>query len=482
MNKRRSVVTAIILFLLVFTTTVVYGAKGVTWLQKKNILPSFKESTEVYGEISEGCIYIGWKPIESSEIQGYKVVISENHPYPEYPLDGYLIYTIDPEVNRIKIDNSIAYTNGDFGKYLVPGKEYYFSVTAIYLNESKKGNAVKLTFPEPMAEEKEEIEYTASVISGTISDGGVILSFIPINDERLKGYKVVISEENPEPSYPEDGYYRYITDLSCDSVFIGADPKKNLVPGKEYYFSITAVYNQMNVAGNAVKLRLPETDKQFEARVEKEQIYLNWSQENAEDFQGYKIVISKNDETPAYPDDGYLYWITDPLKTTTVIDNKTEYHGGDIGGYLKPGESYYFSVTYVYKDRKEAAEAMYLKVPDGIYTPQQEVEQEKEVLAWVKDGVIKMSWSKGIGTGFQGYKVVVSKNDETPAYPDDGYLYWITDPLKTTTVIDNKTEYHGGDIGGYLKPGESYYFSVTYVYKDMKEAAEAVLITTPEGF
>ena len=136
----------------------------------------------------------------------------------------------------------------------------------------------------------------------------------------------------------------------------------------------------------------------------------------------------------------------------------------------------------MYKDRKEAAEAMYLKVPDGIYTPQQEVEQEKEVSAWVKDGVIKMSWSKGIGTGFQGYKVVVSKNDETPAYPDDGYLYWITDPLKTTTVIDNKTEYHGGDIGGYLKPGESYYFSVTYVYKDMKEAAEAVLITTPEGF
>ncbi|NLV36849.1 MAG: hypothetical protein GXY17_09285, partial [Clostridiaceae bacterium] len=63
---------------------------------------------------------------------------------------------------------------------------------------------------------------------------------------------------------------------------------------------------------------------------------------------------SKNDSTPSYPDNGYLYYITDANKTYAVIDNSTAYNGGDFGSYLTEGEMYYFSITALYNDRNVA--------------------------------------------------------------------------------------------------------------------------------
>lgn len=61
---------------------------------------------------------------------------------------------------------------------------------------------------------------------------------------------------------------------------------------------------------------------------------LIWQRISDQRFQGYKVVISRNNSRPAYPGDGYLYYITDRDVTTAVIDNEESYNSGDFGQYL----------------------------------------------------------------------------------------------------------------------------------------------------
>lgn len=77
-------------------------------------------------------------------------------------------------------------------------------------------------------------------------------------------------------------------------------------------------------------------------------ILLTWNMINDSDFAGYKVVISKNDSTPSYPSNGYLYFINDKNTTAQLINNNNDYNNGDFGSYLAIGENYYFSVTAVY--------------------------------------------------------------------------------------------------------------------------------------
>ncbi|MGE5473845.1 MAG: S-layer homology domain-containing protein [Ignavibacteriales bacterium] len=209
-------------------------------------------------------------------------------------------------------------------------------------------------------------------------------------------------------------------------------------------------------------------------------IVLRWNQIDDERLQGYKVVISKYNSAPKYPDDGYLYWITDKTKTYAVIDNKTAYNGGDFGKYLTPGSNYYFSVTAYYSDKKVPGNALYLKFPNMSSDEEDKPEYIKpKVTGTIDDGKIVLRWNQINDERLQGYKVVISKYNSAPKYPDDGYLYWITDRTKIYAVVDNSSGYNGGDFGGYLKSGEKYYFSITAVYNDCKIPGNVITITYP---
>jgi PKD repeat protein len=100
---------------------------------------------------------------------------------------------------------------------------------------------------------------------------------------------------------------------------------------------------------------------------------MNWQQINDADFLGYKIVVSKNNPDPAYPGDGYMFWITDRTLTTATLDSGNTYNGGDFGGHLVPGEKYSFSVTAMYQPYQPVAgNAVPLTFPGG-ETPDQPV-------------------------------------------------------------------------------------------------------------
>lgn len=106
-------------------------------------------------------------------------------------------------------------------------------------------------------------------------------------------------------------------------------------------------------------------------------------------------------------------------------------------------------------------------------------DEAPQVSGEVRDGKVILTWQSAGDCDFHGYKVVVSKHNPHPAYPRDGYLYYITEKGRTYAVIDNEEPYKNGDFGKYLTSGERYYFSITAVYRDKKVAGNAVALVFP---
>jgi hypothetical protein len=107
-----------------------------------------------------------------------------------------------------------------------------------------------------------------------------------------------------------------------------------------------------------------DTVSTLSGRVDGGKIILNWQPVKRTDgFCYYKVVISKKNSHPVYPADGYLYYYTDINKTSSIVNNIDAYNGGDFGGYLESGETYYFSITAVYGDKKQPGNVISMKYP-----------------------------------------------------------------------------------------------------------------------
>lgn len=237
-------------------------------------------------------------------------------------------------------------------------------------------------------------------------------------------------------------------------------------------------------------------------------VRLDWNVITDSRLQGYKVVISKTNSNPKYPDDGYMYWITDRYHNYSVLDTKTPYNGGDIGGYLKPGQKYYFSITAVYTDAKVPGNSVEFVYPAcGTPTPTTTTIKPTEtctvkptttctikptvattaeppcaaphVTGITGNSTIRLDWDAIMDSRLQAYKVVISKNNPNPKYPDDGYMYWITDRYQNYSVVDTRTSYNGGDIGVYLKPGQIYYFSIIAVYTNTNVSGNVIHLKFP---
>jgi len=180
-------------------------------------------------------------------------------------------------------------------------------------------------------------------------DGTILLSWETIGSSDFKGYKVVASATNPSPAYPADGYIKYITDRNMTSLLVDSTFSSFLTPGTEYYFSITVLYNDKKVPGNAIKLKYLDENTVMTRpasnisgqRLDDGSILLSWEEMTEEGFEGYKIVASADNENPEYPEDGYIRWITDRSITTLLVDDS-------FVSVLSAGRSYHFSVTVLY--------------------------------------------------------------------------------------------------------------------------------------
>lgn len=357
--------------------------------------------------------------------------------------------------------------------------------SATLLYRAFKYNEEKITYDEDKVTYDNDT-YVKPAVTVTTDNNKLVVKWNKIDSTKFTGYAVVISANDSTPTYPDNGFLYYITDKSQISAVIdnstqysgNSDFGKLLEKGKKYYISVTAVYSDKRVAGNTVHKTYPGanisdayTAPVVYTSVENGNLVLRWNKISSEKFKGYKVVISKNDATPQYPDNGYLYHFTDIDRTYAVINNSVKYNGGDFGNYLTKGEKYYFSVTAVYEDRTVAGNAVQFQY-EGIDNPESYV--MPVISASEENGKLVLRWNKIDSQNLVSYRVVASKNDSSPSYPDNGYLYSITDRNRNYAVIDNTTAYTEGDIGGYFIKGEKYYFNITAVYSDRIVAGSTI--------
>ncbi len=143
-------------------------------------------------------------------------------------------------------------------------------------------------------------------------------------------------------------------------------------------------------------------------KVDGNRIVLNWTPADSNGFTYYKVVVSKSNPYPRYPQDGYMFVISDRNQTSQTIDVSNGYNGGDFGGKLTAGQKYYFSITSVYSDEKVAGNAVLLTVPKKeteTYSGSNHV--KPKVTASVANGKITLKWQATNSSDFNYYKVVM---------------------------------------------------------------------------
>jgi hypothetical protein len=205
-------------------------------------------------------------------------------------------------------------------------------------------------------------------------------------------------------------------------------------------------------------------------------VYLEWSKVLPEGFKYYKVVLSQNDSTPSYPDQGYMVAISNSTTTKTEIKAGSTYNNGDLGGLVKAGESYYVAITAVYENGSYTSNVREVKVPVAVPSA---LERTPVLNFEMKDKGVLLKWSKVSPTNFIYYKIVFSKNDDTPSYPDNGYLTYISDVNGTEYFVQEAMKYNKGDMGGYVDD-ETYYVTITAVYKDGKYTSQTKTISVPD--
>ena len=205
---------------------------------------------------------------------------------------------------------------------------------------------------------------------------------------QLKGYKVVFSPSNSNPSYPNDGYLTWITDKHSNYVYVDNTVKYNggdidglLKPNTEYFVAVTYVYEDKSVTSPAIKvttpasfntgerLPLPPSSLSVSAKLNDNSFKLIWTKEPSNQLVEYKVVISQFNPSPSFPSEGYLVCIEENHLHYTYVDNKTEYTDGDFNGYLLADTEYYIAITYVYKDTSVTTSPIKVKTPVNLYVP-----------------------------------------------------------------------------------------------------------------
>ena len=348
---------------------------------------------EVTAVAQDSGVLVSWEQIDDSRFSGYKVVVAQHNSAPKYSADGYLSYITNPSTTSYLVNNSKAYNGGDFGGYLQDGQDYYFSVTAVYGGCSYAkiaGNAVQVTYNGDS--EEEDLTDLLNIVKTNIYS---------VTEDSAKVYW--------KAGAGSSGEYRLATSTSALSskawtdYGVSNDPDvtgnmfaslltlTNLDEDTKYYIQLRKYWmsGETPEYGNTVKLNfttLGESTDDLPVPVVSLNNYpgpnggpiIKWEPIDHSSFSGYKIVASKNNPNPVYPNDGYLKYITTATTMGLIVENTTPYHNGDFGSYFTPGEDYYFSVTALYGSQKVAGNAIQVTYNGPAYDDKEEEEEDDD--------------------------------------------------------------------------------------------------------
>lgn len=144
-------------------------------------------------------------------------------------------------------------------------------------------------------------------------------------------------------------------------VFVDWDSSTKTVKIETNDANLGIPYNDVN--DNSSTNTDPFTIPKLSGSIVERKIKLTWDAITSSKFTGYKIVASKFNSKPAYPDDGYAAYITDSKTVTYFLDTSSNYNGGDFNGEFISGQKYYFSITALYGDTKIKGNVIELIMP-----------------------------------------------------------------------------------------------------------------------
>jgi hypothetical protein len=210
---------------------------------KKTTAPTADPSTRVAPVVKAvagaNSVTVSWNKITNPDLVGYKVVASYGCSTPKYPDNGYYAWITDANTTSCTIENGEGY--GDDIGCFSGGTQYYFSVTAIYGDDWQKiaGNAVRVTMPgEPASTEPVGTHPASSLATPVIDGTSVSFSWSKSTDTTgFQYYKLVGSQEDTTPTYPENGYLAVISDPDSTG-------RTESLGSGTWYIGITTVYEE----------------------------------------------------------------------------------------------------------------------------------------------------------------------------------------------------------------------------------------------
>lgn len=173
----------------------------------------------------------------------------------------------------------------------------------------------------------EPVEKTLA-LSAQTADAKVSFTWTLTGYAGFQGFKLVRSEINPAPSYPDD-WWKYVDGANTRSTI-----DTSVQPGHTYYYRL-GVYDQgmilgysnvvqITVAGQPEELTIALTGSPLGGRVN-----LSWSVSGTATYDGFKVCRSETNVTPSYPGEWIAY-----------VTGSTNYTDSDV----LSGHTYYYRI------------------------------------------------------------------------------------------------------------------------------------------
>jgi hypothetical protein len=200
---------------------------------------------------------------------------------------------------------------------------------------------------------------------------------------------------------------------------------------------ISSVYAMVSSEGNGYNTPVIISELNFSAVLSSGKVETNWSVYAPSGFNYYKVVRSTTNSNPVYPDDGYIYYGSDP--------NVTSYTDTDT-----PSGTVYYRVCSIASPNRYCSPVVTLK-NDSVATekPVETVITNANSLtlsAEMKTDGVQLNWSVD-GTTPKGVKVAISTVNENPTYPvmdGDSYRYLADSSTRSykETMVSAGDTYH----------------------------------------
>ncbi len=192
---------------------------------------------------ADGSVSLSWTKYLGNDFRGYKVVHSTTESEPIYPENGYLIFLTD--INNLNYIHSSVKEGNNYYRICTLTSDEKICGNTVVIKSQATLEDIKIKADEYRDDESIQITLKAE----KTSDNKAKLSWTRYSENDLKWYKIVRSQENEMPYYPNDGYIG-INNYRDNTTYTDEKP----LGGKNYYRVCVITTESKRACSNVVLL------------------------------------------------------------------------------------------------------------------------------------------------------------------------------------------------------------------------------------